>query len=105
MHAGALWFDHPSWDGRFFYFMVGGGGSGGVAVRCDTSRDFESRASWFAYDFAPILPARIQTMDWGGGVVFDGEYVYAASSSAPIVVRFDARTPPQMPKGFRGTFY
>lgn len=110
VHPLAKTFDgHASWDGRFFYFMVGSdmnGGNGAIVVRYDTTVDFESAGSWSAFDMTPILPPHVRPLRWGGGVVFDGEYIYIpVYYDTPIIMRFDARTPAKMPKGFSGTFY
>lgn len=101
VHPLAKEFAHASRDGRFFYFLMG---SGHIAVRFDTTRDFRLPAAWSAFDVASLLPPRWQAARFVGGVAFDGRYVYAAAD-APLVARFDARTPPKMPKGFAGTFY
>jgi hypothetical protein len=106
VNALAKGFDHASWDGRYFYFMVGsetGGNNGAVVARYDTTQAFESAASWSAFDMTPLLPTAVQL--WGGGVVFDGEYIYIAAHDEPTVMRFLARTPRKLPMGFSGSFY
>jgi hypothetical protein len=108
LHPRAKGFSHASWDGRFFYFMMGDELGSGVesrsfVVRFDTTRDFQSATSWSVFDTAPLLPKSAAA--WGGGVVFDGEYIYIAARDEGIIVRFDARSPPKMPKGFSGSFY
>jgi hypothetical protein len=102
-------FGHASWDGRFFYFMVGdelgigGPESRNLVLRLDTNGDFEDVQAWSTFDLITLLP-QAGIGPWGGGVVFDGQYVYIASA-AGFIARFQARSTPKMPTGFSGTFY
>lgn len=99
-------FHRVTWDGRYFYFLVGSDGSNGAFVsRYDTSANFASPTAWSVFDMTPLVPKTQQSPRWLGGVVFDGKFIYIAASDAPIIMRFDARTPPKMPKGFSGVFY
>lgn len=99
-------FHRASWDGRYFYFLVGSdGGKGAVITRYDTAGSFASPASWSAFDMTPLVPKTQQPPRWLGGVVFDGEFLYVAAYDAPIIMRFDARTPRRLSKGFSGVFY
>lgn len=107
VHPLAQSFDHPSWDGRYFYFTVGStdiGGEGAVVVRHDTRGDFGDPASWAAFDITPMLPPRLSGYRWSNAV-FDGQFLYLTSFDAPLVVRFRARVFSRMPPGFSGTFY
>ncbi len=70
-------------------------------MRYDTSASFAASASWSMFD--------VQSLAIGGGVsgaAFDGRYVYLVPSNG-LAVRFDARTPPSMPKlpGWSGSFF
>jgi hypothetical protein len=95
-------FGRASWDGRFFYVMIGyGPGGTEIVARYDTRQSFSVSSSWSTFDFSMIAPG----FEGTGGVVFDGEYVYIASTTTPRIVRFDARTPPKMPAGFSGCFF
>lgn len=107
VHPLAQSFDHPSWDGRYFYFTVGStdiGGEGAVVVRHDTRGDFGEPASWAAFDITSMLPPRLSGCRWSSAV-FDGQFLYLTSFDAPLVVRFRARVFSRMPPGFSGTFY
>jgi hypothetical protein len=99
-------FPRASWDGRFFYFLVGNDGTNGAFVsRYDTSAAFTAPSSWSVFDITPLVPKTQQAPRWRGGVVFDGEFVYMAAYDAPLIMRFKARTPSKMPMGFSGVFY
>jgi hypothetical protein len=108
LRPDATGFDHASWDGRYFYFMTGTDsmiGSTGIIARYDTTAAFNDKTSWTTFDINSVVPAHNPKPLFGGGVVFDGEYIYVASSNTPVVMRFDARTPRKMPQGFSGSFY
>lgn len=99
-------FHRASWDGRFFYFLVdSASGNGAIIARYDTLSNFASSTSWSAFDMTPLVPKTQKSPSWLGGVVFDGEFIYIAAYDAPIIMRFDARTPRRLPKGFSGVFY
>lgn len=102
-------FHNASWDGRYFYFMVGSDSmmfptKGNIVVRYDTTATFQNASSWSAYDFTPLVSAK-QPIYWSAPVVFDGEYIYLASGYTPAILRFDARLPRKLPPGFSGSFY
>lgn len=90
-------------QGNYVYYVPRGEGPtrNGLVARYDTTAPLSKLSSWVT----ALLPTTVTPPTWGGGVVFDGEYVYIAGGSAPILMRFHARTPAKMPKGFSGTFY
>jgi hypothetical protein len=77
-------------------------GLDGVVARYDTQASFTTVGSWSTFDTA-TLNANAITF---AGAVFDGRYVYLVPSGAGIVARFDAKSPPSMPKlpAFSGSF-
>ena len=77
---GGSCFDGGAFDGRYAYFVPL---ESGIAVRCDTERDFEDAESWEAFD------AKQVGMGMNVGAVFDGRYLYYVSYLNAIIVRFD----------------
>jgi hypothetical protein len=104
-------FHNSSWDGRYYYFMVGSDSmqfpsKGAIVARYNTTLDFQKPASWSAVDLTPLIPSSQQApLAWSGAVVFDGEYIYLASGDGAVIMRFDARSPRKLPQGFSGSFY
>ena len=85
-------------DGRYVYFAP----YGTAAARFDTQGAFTSAGSWSTFDVA-TFDAGVQGFM---GAAFDGEYVYFAPYFSTVVARFNAKTPPSMPKlpGWSGSF-
>jgi hypothetical protein len=103
-----------AFDGRFIYFVPDIDPSlyyytytpSGLAVRYDTTQSFFAVTSWTTFDTSTLANA-----EGFSGAVFDGQYMYFVpynnSSFDGIVARFDAKTPPSMPKlpDFHGSFF
>jgi hypothetical protein len=84
-------------DGRFVYLVPSGPMSdcvNGRTARFDTQGSFTSPGSWATFDTGSL------DGHWGGA--FDGEYVYFVGDN---FARFDARSPPQMPAAYHGSFF
>ena len=94
-------FKSAAFDGRFIY-LVPSSGVSGLIVRYDTLAPFATRASWSSF----AVPARTPRGNAFDGSVFDGRYLYLVPEVGSVVARFDAKTPPSMPKlpGFSGSF-
>jgi hypothetical protein len=86
-------------DGRYVYFAP----YGTAAARFDTLGSFGISSSWSTFDVAG-LDAGVGSGFMGAA--FDGRYVYLAPYFTSVVARFDAKTPPSMPKlpGWSGSF-
>lgn len=75
-------FDGSCYDGRYVYFSPL---AYAVCLRYDTHADFNTSASWQAYD----CDARFG-MKRNVGAIFDGKYVYYVPyGTCPVAVRFD----------------
>jgi hypothetical protein len=101
--AGARGFIGAAFDGRYVYLVpFFNGAADGVVARHDTKGTFTAAASWSTFDTT--------TVDSGAkgfaGAAFDGRYVYFVPYAGTAVARFDAKTPPSMPKlpAFHGSF-
>jgi hypothetical protein len=109
VHPQAMDFTHASWDGRFFYIMVGvnpfDAGTSGLVARYDTTKPFVETRSWSVFDLRSLGWLPTGGTSECGATVFDGRYVYSAGSRSSWIARFDARTPQKLPDGFSGTFY
>ncbi len=103
-----------AFDGRYVYLVPGvGGGDGGgmmpgLVLRCDTLADFTAASSWSKFDTSALGSEGPYAF---AGAVFDGRYLYLvpwldATGYSGTVARFDAKTPPSMPKlpSFFGSF-
>ena len=103
-----------AFDGRYVYFVPDVDFNlyfytsvpDGLAVRYDTTLSFFNAAAWTTFDTGTLANAA-----GFSGAVFDGEYLYFVpynnASNDGIVARFDAKTPPSMPKlpDFHGSFF
>jgi hypothetical protein len=87
-------FGGATFDGRFVYF------AGSVVVRYDTTGTFTGASAWSTFDTGTLADGGVYPF----GAVFDGRYVYFVPNiggdnmPSGLVVRFDAKTPPSMPK-------
>jgi hypothetical protein len=97
-------FGGAAFDGRYVYFVPSGGGAAAkpIATRYDTTAPFSTVDSWSKFDMQPLDPP----VKGFTGSVFDGRYLYLVPNSGGVVARFDARSPPSMPKlpAFYGSF-
>jgi hypothetical protein len=91
-----------AFDGRYVYAVPGADGE--TFLRYDTAADFSADASWEAFGGL--------TLSAFCGAVFDGQFVYYvpnvdyySGSYSRAVARFDAKTPPSLPKGYSGSFF
>jgi hypothetical protein len=93
-------FGSAAFDGRFVYFLPLTGPL--LAARYDTTRPFDAAGAWSVLDLARVVPGAASI--WGA--VFDGRYLYLVPHQGGVVARFDARSPPAMPKlpAFFGSF-
>jgi hypothetical protein len=107
----AQYFQGGAFDGRYVYFVPYGDPAGsppaasGVAARYDTQAAFTDTSAWSTFDTTTLDP------DAKGfaGAAFDGRYVYFAPSNdnsltGHVVARFDAKTPPSIPRTYSGSF-
>ncbi len=108
LNVGALGFFGSSFDGRYVYFApLNNGSPDGVIARYDTQMSFTAPASWTTFDIATVSPGAKGFR----GAAFDGHYLYLVpgynGTPSALVARFDAKTPPSMPKlpGWSGSFF
>ena len=87
-------------DGRYVYLVPFADGHGSLLTRYDTQLAFAGAAAWSTFD-TTTLGAGVEGFC---GAAFDGRYLYLVPAYGGVVARFDARTPPAMPKGFSGSF-
>ena len=105
VNPAARGFDFGAFDGRYVYLApyFNNGALDGVVTRYDTTATFGASASWSTFDAASLNP----NATGFEAAAFDGRYVYFVPSANSIIVRFDARSPPSMPKlpGWNGSFF
>lgn len=90
----------PIFDGRYVYMPEA---SRSRLLRYDTGADFHADGSYELVDVASVFDAA--TIQFAGAA-FDGEYVYLPLSTAPQILRFDARQPKgAMPSAYHGSFH
>jgi hypothetical protein len=103
VNANAKGFAGAAFDGRYVYLVPSDNGAlDGVVARYDTQANFTASASWSTFDTTGVnANAKGFT-----GAAFDGRYVYLVPQYGGVVARFDAKTPPSMPKlpGWNGSF-
>jgi hypothetical protein len=109
VNANAAGFYGSAFDGRYVYFVPN---AGTVVARFDTQGTFTSASAWSVYDLSAVNDAGIVNAKCYAGAVFDGRFVYfvpnaacVGSETGGLVVRFDAKSPPSMPKGYSGSFF
>src|SRR5262249_41892644 len=106
VNANARGFQGAAFDGRYLYLAPNNAAGifvyDGLVARYDTQAAFTDAASWSTFD-APTVDANAKGFT---GAVFDGRYVYLVPNIYSVVARFDAKSPPSMPKlpGFFGSF-
>ena len=104
LDSGNYNFAGGAFDGRYVYY-VPQYGSGAEVLRYDTWSPFTATCSWQAYDVATINP--LVGPLWGA--VYDGQFLYYVPSTPQhmVVVRYDTKSPPSMPKlpAFSGSFF
>jgi hypothetical protein len=108
VNSNAKGFAGAAFDGRYVYLVpytnavspTGNAVPDGLVARYDTQAPFTTTASWSTFDLAALNAVGFT------GAAFDGRYVYFVPDFAGVVARFDARTPPSMPKlpAFFGSF-
>lgn len=104
VNPGARGFNSAAFDGRYVYLgPYDNGDYDGVVARYDTTATFAASASWSTFD-ATTVNANAKAFE---AAAFDGRYVYFVPNGGTVVVRFDARDPPSMPKlpGWNGSFF
>ncbi|MBI4701131.1 MAG: hypothetical protein HY744_08235 [Deltaproteobacteria bacterium] len=107
VNVGAKGFVGAAFDGRYVYFVPHDNGSyDGIVARYDTLAAFDQKGSWATFDISSVN-AGAKGFD---GAAFDGRYLYLVpysngSINHGLVARFDAKTPPSMPKGYNGSFF
>jgi len=76
--------------------------------RYDTRATFNTPGAWSFFDLATISPAA----KWFFGGIFDGKYVYlipgpqlGGNVVGSTVVRFEAKSPSWLPKGWKASFF
>ena len=113
VNANAKGFAYSAFDGRYIYFLPcnAGGAPSSELARYDTQGAFTSAGSWSVFDTTKV-PGSLQVPGGAkgfGGAVFDGRYLYLVPNGAGtrngLVLRFDAKSPPSMPKGYSGSFF
>jgi hypothetical protein len=74
-------------DGRYVYFVPGGGSPcSTVVARVDGQGVFPSKASWSSFDLN-LVDATVAWCRFGG--VFDGRFLYLVPYGAPLIVRYE----------------
>jgi hypothetical protein len=103
--SGGAEFGGAAFDGRYVYFVPGPFSVSPVLVRLDTTADFGSPEAWSVVGSGVGGPFNPFTSSGSFiGAVFDGQYVYPVPTAGGNALRFDAKTPPSMPKGYSGSF-
>lgn len=88
-------FAGAAFDGRHVYFVPRSeDAANGILLRHDTQGDFISASSWSTFDIASRNAAAKSFV----GAIFDGQSVYFVPRDNGTVARFDAKTPPSLPK-------
>jgi hypothetical protein len=104
VNASAKGFSGAAFDGRYVYFAPDDSGSkpDGLVARYDTQAAFGAAGSWSTFDMTTVGADATTGFI---GAAFDGRYLYLNSGGG--VSRFDAKTPPSLPKlpGFGGSFF
>jgi hypothetical protein len=101
-----------TFDGRYIYAIVGDAAGDAIAIwRYDSTSPFVAasfeRAAIPDVLTDPKLPPKISLY----GATFDGRYAYFAAArngaytQDMAMVRFDAKSPPALPRGARSTFF
>lgn len=100
LSRGQTGYQGAGFDGRYVYFIPGIHG-GGSLTRYDTSEtDFGATSAWTDFDLSSVTSKNPSFV----GAVFDGRYLYLMPEEGGGALRFDARSPPSMPKGYSGSF-
>jgi antitoxin component YwqK of YwqJK toxin-antitoxin module len=96
-----------TFDGRFVYFTPHYNGAySGIVTRFDTTASgFAAPASWSMFDTSTLSASGVGF----DGAGFDGQYVYMipntnATTPLGVVVRFQAKSPSWMPRGWSVAF-
>lgn len=96
----ALGTRHPQsnlFDGRYVYLSS----LDQHAARYDTTKDFFADASYESFDLTTLNAGATDF----GTTIFDGRYVYYAPNNAPVLVRFDAKSPRSFPPTYHGSAF
>ena len=106
VHIGAKGFHGASFDGRYLYLVpFNNGAFDGVVARYDTTLPFAMGSSWSVFDVASL---NFNARGFIGGA-FDGRYLYLTpyynGTPASVVMRFDAKTPAWLPRGWHASYY
>jgi hypothetical protein len=95
-----------AFDGRFVYVvscvLYGVSAPYGI-VRYDTNGPIESKSAWNTFDPGALN----ENATCLRGAVFDGEYMYFYQLNRGTILRFEARTPAEVPQlpAFHGSFF
>jgi hypothetical protein len=93
VHPEAKGFAKAAFDGRYVYFIPGGGGTSSLVAQYDTLASFVDAASWSTFDTTTVN-ARAEGFN---GAAFDGRYVYLVPNSNGagaydgVIVRYDTQ--------------
>ncbi|MBI4699604.1 MAG: hypothetical protein HY744_00315 [Deltaproteobacteria bacterium] len=108
VNLNARGFEGAAFDGRYVYLVPASNANAtphGIIARYDTQAAFDQQGSWAVFDINKDVQAGAKGFIGG---VFDGRYLYLVpftnGAYHGIVARFDAKTPPSMPKGYSGSF-
>ena len=101
VNASAMVFAGGAFDGRYVYLVPGyTPGASTMLMRYDTNAMFTTGSAWSGFDLGSL---GIRAGNFGAA--FDGEFLYISPLQGTVSARFDARAPPALPPGYRGSFF